>query len=113
MSEQPENIHEWGTAKVVETNEEAVLIVGFLQSCDIPAEVESLHASELPVDVGALGEVRVRVPKDRLEEALAALDLQEKATSLPEAPDAGDAGDPMAATDGAEGTAEPGDIGRR
>ncbi len=110
MSEQPGNTQEWGTAKVVETNEEAVLIVGFLQNSGIPAEVESLHASELPVDVGALGEVRVRVPKDRLEEALAALDLQEKAASLPDEPDEDDAGDPMAGTDGAENTAEPGDV---
>jgi hypothetical protein len=77
MSEEPENTQEWGTAKVVETTEEAILVAGFLQNSGIPAEVESLHASELPVDVGALGEVRVRVPADRLDEALAALSVQE------------------------------------
>ncbi len=86
MSDQPGNAEEWGTAKVVETNEEAVLIAGFLQSNGIPAEVESLHASELPVDVGALGEVRVRVPREHLDEALAVLALQEDAV-LPALPD--------------------------
>ena len=44
----------------------------------IPAEVESLHTDELPVNVGGLGEVRVRVPRERLEEALRVLDAQER-----------------------------------
>lgn len=69
---------EWGTALVVESNEEAIVVAGFLRSNGIPAEVESLHAEELPVNVGGLGEVRVRVPRERLQEALQALDAKEK-----------------------------------
>jgi hypothetical protein len=68
---------EWQVAKVVESKEEAVVIAGFLNSSGIPAEIESLHVDELPVNLGGLGEVRVRVPADRLDEAQAALDLRE------------------------------------
>lgn len=69
----------WGIAKVVESPEEAALIVGFLHSNDLPAEIESLHVEELPVTVGGLGEIRVRVPADRLSEALELLERQEHA----------------------------------
>jgi hypothetical protein len=65
---------EWGVARVVESNEEAILAAGFLNSNGIPAQVESLHTEELPVNVGGLGEVRVRVPAARLAEAQALLD---------------------------------------
>lgn len=68
---------EWQVAKVVESREEAILIAGFLNSSGIPAEVESLHVEELPVNLGGLGEVRVRVPAERLEEARSALDLRD------------------------------------
>jgi hypothetical protein len=70
--EQPDE-REWAIAKIVESNEEAVLITGFLNSNGIPAEVESLHVEELPVNLGGLGEVRVRVPAGRLDEARALL----------------------------------------
>jgi hypothetical protein len=69
---------EWGTAKVVESKEEAIVVAGFLKSNGIPAEVESRHVDELPVNVGGLGELRVRVPADRLDEALALLDTRER-----------------------------------
>ena len=78
MADDTVDEREWGTARVVESNEEAILVAGFLKSNGIPAEVESLHAEELPVNVGGLGEVRVRVPPDRLEEALQVLEAQEK-----------------------------------
>jgi hypothetical protein len=84
--EQPEG-EEWGVARVVENREEAILIAGFLQSSGIPAEVESLHVDELPFNVGALGEIRVRVPAERLEEALAVLDLREDGAPLAELSD--------------------------
>jgi hypothetical protein len=77
MSEEDPNQEQWATAKVVETTEEAVVVAGFLDSIGVRAEVESLRSSELPVDVGALGEVRVRVPHEQLEEALAALSSRE------------------------------------
>jgi len=60
---------DWKTAKIVGTEEEAALVAGFLQSNEIPAQVESLHASEFPADFGHLGEVHVMVPAARLADA--------------------------------------------
>jgi hypothetical protein len=68
---------DWEIAKIVGTEEEASVVVGFLQSSGIPAEVESLLAQEFPVNFGDLGEVRIRVPADRLQEAQALLDDRE------------------------------------
>lgn len=87
--EQPQG-EEWGVAKVVENREEAILVAGFLQSSGIPAEVESLYAEELPVNMGSLGEIRVRVPPERLEEALAVLELREDGAPLAELSDLGE-----------------------
>jgi hypothetical protein len=64
---------EWQIVKTAGTEEEATVVVGFLRSSGIPAEVESLLAHELPFDIGDLSEVRVRVPADRAEEARALL----------------------------------------
>jgi hypothetical protein len=71
---------EWAVAKVFERVEEARFAAGFLQSNGIAAEIESLHVDELPVNVGSLAEVRLRVPADRLAEARALLSQQEAAT---------------------------------
>lgn len=77
MTDKQQDEREWGIVRVVESNEEATLVVGFLHSNGIPAEVESLHVEELPVNVGGLGEVRVRVPAGRLQEAQALLDASD------------------------------------
>jgi|SRR5579863_457160 len=72
----PEGDHtasEWAVAMVAKTVEEARFVVGFLQNSGVPAEIESLHVDELPVNVGSLAEVRVRVPQERLSEAAALL----------------------------------------
>ena len=98
MGDEKQEQPEWGTARIVESNEEAIVVAGFLKSNGIPAEVESLHVEELPVNVGGLGEVRVRVPADRLNEALSLLEATDR-----EEP-AGDSGD---SDDAAE--ASPGD----
>ena len=45
---------EWEIVKIVGTEEEATVVVGFLQSSGIDAEAESLHVSELPTDFGDL-----------------------------------------------------------
>lgn len=79
MGEDQPDEREWEIARIVESNEEAALVAGFLNSNGIPAEVESLHVEELPVNLGGLGEVRVRVPADRLDEARALLDASEAA----------------------------------
>jgi predicted phosphodiesterase len=95
MGDEKQDQPEWGTARIVESNEEAVVVAGFLKSSGIPAEVESLHVEELPVNVGGLGEVRVRVPADRLNEALSLLeatDREEPASDSDEADEADEAG---------------------
>jgi hypothetical protein len=78
MAGKRSDVREWGIAKVVESNEEAIVVAGFLKSNGIPAEVESLHVEELPVNLGSLGEVRVRVPVEHLEEARELLAAREQ-----------------------------------
>jgi hypothetical protein len=68
---------EWEIVKIVGTEEEATIVVGFLQSSGIEAEVESLRASEFPTDFGDLGSVNIRVPGERAEEAKALLNQRE------------------------------------
>ena len=43
---------EWEVVKIVGTDEEATVVVGFLQSSGIEAMAESLFASEFPTDFG-------------------------------------------------------------
>ncbi|HET7511006.1 MAG TPA: hypothetical protein VFJ65_12250 [Solirubrobacterales bacterium] len=71
----------WEVAKTVGTDEEAALAAGFLNSNGIPAQVESLHASEFPTDFGHLGEVHIMVPADRLQEAQLLLAQSENAVA--------------------------------
>ncbi|HVT61526.1 MAG TPA: DUF2007 domain-containing protein [Thermoanaerobaculia bacterium] len=78
-----QNAGEWRVIRVVENPEEAIVVAGFLKSRGIPAKIESLHVEELPVNVGGLGEVRVRVPEERFAEALALLEEQELKTAAP------------------------------
>lgn len=60
---------DWETLEVLGTEEEAELICGYLESQGIPCQVESAHSHEFPVNVTALGNVRVEVPAERVEEA--------------------------------------------
>jgi hypothetical protein len=68
---------EWEIVKIVGTEEEAMIVVGFLQSSGIEAEAESLHASEFPTDIGDLANVNIRVPGERADEARALLNQRE------------------------------------
>jgi hypothetical protein len=68
---------EWEIVKIVGTEEEATVVVGFLQSSGIDAEAESLHVSEFPTDIGDLANVNIRVPPGRAEEARALLNQRE------------------------------------
>lgn len=91
---------DWDVVKIVGTEEEAALLVGFLQASGIEAAFESLLASEFPADFGHLGEVRVRVPVDRAAEAMALLNERENVATgdegemagapLPETPESGE-----------------------
>jgi len=60
---------DWEILEIVGTEEEAELIVGYLESQGVPSQIESAHSHEFPVNVTALGNVRVEVPAGRLEEA--------------------------------------------
>lgn len=68
---------DWAIVKVVGSEEEATVVLGFLESSGIDAEVESLYSSEFPTEVGDLSEVRIRVPAERAEEATALLNSRE------------------------------------
>ena len=60
---------DWEILEIVGTEEDAELIAGFLQSQGMPCQVESAHSHEFPVNVTALGNVRIEVPAGRAEEA--------------------------------------------
>jgi hypothetical protein len=68
---------DWEIVKIVSTEEEANIVVGFLESSGIEAEAESLAASEFPIDFGELAQVRIRVPVEQAEEAKALLNQRE------------------------------------
>lgn len=92
---------EWEIVKIVGTEEEATVVVGFLQSSGIDAEAESLHVSEFPTDIGDLANVNIRVPPDRAEEARALLNQREDVATGEEGemagePLPGEEGEPMA-----------------
>ena len=69
---------EWVAVASTGQDEEAMLIAGFLQSRDIPCEVEGpTGGSPWPENLGAFGVSRVMVPPERAEEAKAALAKRE------------------------------------
>jgi hypothetical protein len=68
---------DWEIVKIVGTEEEAIIVVGFLQSSGIESQAESLHASEFPTELGELGQVRIRVPAEQAEDAKALLNQRE------------------------------------
>lgn len=76
-----ENRDDLQTVKIVGTEEEATIAVGFLQAQGIEAGIESLRASEFPADVGPLTEVRIQVPTAQAADALRLLADAETATA--------------------------------
>ena len=85
-----EDWEDWDVIKIVGTEEEATIVVGFLQSSGIEAVAESLFASEFPTDFGDLAEVRIRVPSDRAAEATALLNTREDVATGDEGEQAGE-----------------------
>lgn len=84
---------DWEIVKIVGTEEDATIVVGFLQSSGVEAEAESLASSEFPIDFGDLAQVRIRVPARQAEEAKALLNQREDVATG----DEGDmAGEPLA-----------------
>ena len=91
--EMPEQSATWETVRIVGTEEEAALLAGFLEECDIPSEVESLLVHQEPVNFGRLGEVRVKVPADRLTEAESLLAERDAAVAAGDAESAEENGE--------------------
>jgi hypothetical protein len=60
---------DWEILEVLGSEEDAELICGFLRNQGVPCQVESAHSHEFVFSVGALSNVRVEVPADRVEEA--------------------------------------------
>jgi hypothetical protein len=99
---------EWEIVKIVSTEEEATVVVGFLRSSGIDSEAESLHSSELPTDVGDLSNVNIRVPSDRAEEARALLNQREDVATGEEGEMAGE---PLPGEEGETGLPITEDVG--
>lgn len=60
---------DWEIVDTVGTEQEALLIAGFLESRDVPVRIESLSFRQEPVTFGALAQVRLRVPPPYAAEA--------------------------------------------
>lgn len=80
---------EWLSIIMVESEEHAELIEGFLRSEGIPAQLDSRYSHEFPAHVGELGQVEVRVPASRAEEAKRLVEEREAAFTPP--PESGEA----------------------
>jgi hypothetical protein len=85
-----EDREDWDVVKIVGTEEEANIVVGFLQSSGIEAVAESLFASEFPADFGDLAQVRIRVPAEQADEATALLNTREDVATGDEGERAGE-----------------------
>jgi hypothetical protein len=72
----------WEILEVLGTEEDAEVVRGYLESQGVPCQVESAHSHGFPVNVSALGNVRVEVPADRLEEARRLLAARERTPDL-------------------------------
>lgn len=94
---------DWVIVKVVGTDEEANVVVGFLENSGIPAEVDSLQSSEFPLG-DSVDEVRVRVPAERADEAAALLNTREDVVT---GEDGALAGAPLDEPGGGEGSSQP------
>jgi hypothetical protein len=71
------------TVTIVNSEEEANIVVGFLQANGVDASVESLHSSEFPAEVGRLSEVRINAPAAQAEEAFRLLRETEQQSGSP------------------------------
>lgn len=65
---------DWVTVEELGDEVEARILEGFLLEHDVPVRVLSLHDHEFPATVGELSTVRVQVPADYLERAVAVLE---------------------------------------
>ena len=75
---------EWVLLETVGIEDEARLIVGFLQSVDIECEIESLRFTQEPVNLGHLSEMRLRVRYSELDKARELLARQRQGDGSPD-----------------------------
>lgn len=68
----------WIEIATAGSEEEATLIKGFLESQDIPCQIESLRNEELPVNFGKLAEIRVYVSEENQSSAQGLLAERER-----------------------------------
>lgn len=88
-------VEEWQLLTTLNTEGEANLLKGLLESMDIPCLLESRVFNQEPVTLGTLGRVLVRVPRERHAEAVALLAEQlRSAASLELVGDADPGDDP-------------------
>jgi hypothetical protein len=76
---------EWEIVRTVGTDVEAELIVGYLRSNAIPAQVESIRFEQEPVNFGDMSQVHVRVPQEH--QAIAKRLLDQRDAEGPEGDD--------------------------
>jgi hypothetical protein len=74
----------WEILEVLGTEEDAEVVCGYLRSQGVPCQLESAHSHGFPVNVSALGNVRLEVPVDRVDEARRLLAEREASPALPE-----------------------------
>lgn len=84
MSDQPKH-EEWEVVRTLGTEEEARIIVGYLEANDVPAQMESVRFNQEPVNFGDMSEVRVRVPGEHRAAADELLAARETADLAAEA----------------------------
>jgi hypothetical protein len=74
----------WSAVKGVESESEAAILMGFLESHEIPARLLDKSSREFPApDDEELTAMEVSVPASRLEEARAVLSQHERRSSTP------------------------------
>lgn len=75
----------WVEIASVGTSDEARLMQGYLESEEIPAEIESLKFDEMPANFGQLGDIRIYVNSANEKRALQLLqDREDEADDLRE-----------------------------
>jgi hypothetical protein len=68
----------WVEIASVGTGDEAKLLAGFLEGEGIPAQVEDVKFDEMPINFGAMGDIRIYVASDDEERAQAILRQRER-----------------------------------
>jgi hypothetical protein len=59
----------WVEIASMGTEDEAALLSGFLDAAGIPAQIENVKFKMEPINFGAMGEIRVYVPREHEERA--------------------------------------------